>query len=150
MGLISDLFNRYREAVMYVIFGGFTTLVSWGSYALFEWCGIGLNVSNILSWVCGVLFAFVVNKWFVFESRSTEKVTIAREIGLFFSGRILTGVIAIVLFPILIAAFAAAGIPDSLFGTEGMIVRIITSIIEIVLNYVISKYMVFTHAHSDV
>ncbi len=149
MGFIGDMLTKHREAILYVVCGGFTTLVSWGSYAVFEWCGLDLNLSNILSWVCGVLFAFVVNKWIVFESRSTAKGTIAREISLFFGARIVTGVIAILLFPALIAVFDATGIDDSLFGTDGMVVRIITSIIEIVLNYVFSKYMVFTHAHES-
>lgn len=139
MGLIKNAVDRHREAVLYVIFGGFTTLVTWASYAIFVWFGMDLNLSNILSWVCGVLFAFAVNKWFVFSCRSTELRVIVRELGSFFGARIFTGIIAFILFPILLAF----GI-DYLFGVEGFYAKAITSVIEIALNYVFSKYLIFT------
>ena len=130
MGKISDLMTKYREAIAYVFFGGLTTIVGWVAYALFVNIGIELNLSNILSWVCGVTFAFVVNKWFVFQSKSVEKKTVLRELGSFFGSRIFTGVIAWVLFPILLWA----GIDQTFFGTEGFIAKVITSIIEIILK----------------
>ena len=145
MGKISDLMTKYREAIAYVFFGGLTTIVGWVAYALFVNIGIELNLSNILSWVCGVTFAFVVNKWFVFQSKSVEKKTVLRELGSFFGSRIFTGVIAWVLFPILLWA----GINQTFFGTEGFIAKVITSIIEIILNWVLSKYFVFKKERSE-
>ena len=145
MGKISDLMTKYREAIAYVFFGGLTTIVGWVAYALFVNIGIELNLSNILSWVCGVTFAFVVNKWFVFQSKSVEKKTALRELGSFFGSRIFTGVIAWVLFPILLWA----GIDQTFFGTEGFIAKVITSIIEIILNWVLSKYFVFKKERSE-
>lgn len=129
-----------REAFLYILFGGFTVLVSWVSYAAFVWIGLELNVSNILSWICAVLFAFVVNKWFVFENRSTEPKVVVKELGSFFSARILTGVIAIILFPVLLAM----GMDGDLFGVDGFPARIVTSLVEIAMNWVFSKYMIFT------
>ena len=145
MGKISDLMTKYREAIAYVFFGGLTTIVGWVAYALFVNIGIELNLSNILSWVCGVTFAFVVNKWFVFQSKSVEKKTVLRELGSFFGSRIFTGVIAWVLFPILLWA----GIDQTFFGTEGFIAKVITSIIEIILNWVLSEYFVFKKERSE-
>ena len=145
MGKISDVMTKYREAIAYVFFGGLTTIVGWVAYALFVNIGIELNLSNILSWVCGVTFAFVVNKWFVFQSKSVEKKTVLRELGSFFGSRIFTGVIAWVLFPILLWA----GIDQTFFGTEGFIAKVITSIIEIILNWVLSKYFVFKKERSE-
>ena len=145
MGKISVLMTKYREAIAYVFFGGLTTIVGWVAYALFVNIGIELNLSNILSWVCGVTFAFVVNKWFVFQSKSVEKKTVLRELGSFFGSRIFTGVIAWVLFPILLWA----GIDQTFFGTEGFIAKVITSIIEIILNWVLSKYFVFKKERSE-
>ena len=55
-----QLMGEHREAILYVVCGAFTTLVSLGSYALFEFVGIVPDLSNILSWICGVCFAFVV------------------------------------------------------------------------------------------
>ena len=145
MGKISDLMTKYREAIAYVFFGGLTTIGGWVAYALVVNIGIELNLSNILSWVCGVTFAFVVNKWFVFQSKSVEKKTVLRELGSFFGSRIFTGVIAWVLFPILLWA----GIDQTFFGTEGFIAKVITSIIEIILNWVLSKYFVFKKERSE-
>jgi len=129
-----------QEALLYIIFGVLTTIVSWVTYAIFVWLGVELNVSNILSWMCGVLFAFVVNKWFVFMCRSTDSGTVLRELGSFFSARIFTGLIAFVLFPLLIFV----GLDGSLFGIEGFPARIVTSLVEIALNWIFSKYFIFT------
>jgi putative flippase GtrA len=144
--LYNDAFGKYREATLYIIFGGLTTVVNWGAYALFVWAGIEINLSNILSWVVGVSFAFVVNKWYVFESKSLEKTAVLKEFGSFVGSRVVTGVIAVVLFPILYAI----GLNQSMFGIDGLWAKIVTSIIEIILNWVFSKYIVFKNgAHSQ-
>jgi putative flippase GtrA len=129
-----------RETVLYLAFGIVTTLVSWGAYSLFVLMGMDLNTSNILSWICGVTFAFVTNKWFVFESRSTETKVVATELGSFIAGRAATGVLAIVMFSILVAN----GMGGSFVGIEGLPARIVTSGVEIILNWGVSKYLVFT------
>jgi Predicted membrane protein len=138
-GQIGKMYKEHKEPILYVFFGGFTTLISLASYMVFVWLGLDLNVSNILSWVCGVLFAFVSNKWFVFSSKSTEKTTVIRELGSFVGARIFTGVLAAILFPILLAV----GFGGEFMGTEGFLARIITSIIEIILNWIFSKYLIF-------
>lgn len=141
--MISDLYHKimdqHREGIMYIFFGGFTTLISWASYALFVWLGINIDISNILSWVCGVSFAFVTNKWFVFMSHSLAPRTVLREVETFLGSRIVTGVIAIILFPILYSL----GLNQSIFGIDGLLAKIVTSVIEIVLNWIFSKYFVF-------
>ncbi len=133
------MLEEKREAILYLFFGGLTTIVSWASYALFVHLGIDINVSNILSWICGVLFAFTTNKWFVFMSRSVSAKTLLYELGSFFSARIFTGIVAWILFPILIFL----GLNQSLFNTDGFLAKMITSFIEIVLNWLFSKYIVF-------
>jgi putative flippase GtrA len=139
MGFVQDMLTKHREAILYVICGGFTTLVSWFTYAVFVWVGLDLNVSNILSWFCAVLFAFVVNKWIVFESKSLETKKVSIELVLFFGARIFTGVLSWILFPILIWI----GLDQTILGTEGLIAKIIVTIVEIALNWVFSKYMIF-------
>ena len=139
MGKISYLMMVHREAIMYVIMGGFTTLVTWVSYAGFVHFGVSEEVSNVLSWVCGVVFAFIVNKWIVFNSKTLKPKEVAREVVFFFGSRIFTLVVAVIAFPVLIDI----GFDQELFGTPGMVAKIITSVIEIVLNWVLSKYLVF-------
>jgi len=134
-----EMIARNRETVLYLAFGALTTLISWGSYSAFVLLGVDLNTSNILSWVCGVSFAFVTNKWFVFESRSTETSVVSTELGSFITGRRATGVLAIVMFSILVAG----GMGGNLLGVDGLPARMVTSGIEIILNWGISKYIVF-------
>ena len=139
MGTLGDLYTRYRQQIMYVIMGGFTTLVSWGAYYIFAGpLNLEVNLSNILSWVCGVMFAFVVNKWIVFESKRTEKAIVAQEFISFIGSRTLTGIVAWILFPILLYL----NIDKLLIDTNGMYAKIITSFVEIVLNWILSKYYV--------
>ncbi|MCL2032302.1 MAG: GtrA family protein [Methanomassiliicoccaceae archaeon] len=139
MGLTADLFGKHREGLLYLICGAGTVFVSWGTYALFVWLGIDINISNVLSWVCGVSFAFVLNKWVVFLSRSVERSVLAKEISSFFFLRIVTGVVAIVAFPILYNL----GMNQSLFDIDGLVAKITVSMIEILLNYFASKFVVF-------
>lgn len=122
-----------------MFFGALTTIINWSSYMVFVWLGIDINISNVLSWICGVSFAFVANKWFVFESRSTETQTVVREAGSFVGARIVTGLIGITLFPILYGL----GLNGSFMGTDGFPAKIVSSGVEIILNWIFSKYLVF-------
>ena len=141
---IAELYGRYKELILYGVFGVLTTVVTWVSYAAFAHLGIELNICNILSWVCGVSFAFITNKWYVFESRTLESAKVIREFVLFIGARIFTGVIAWVLFPILLWI----GLDQVILGTEGFLAKMIVTVIEIALNWVFSKYMVFRRSHS--
>jgi len=133
------LYGRYSELVRYGIFGVLNVVVTWVTYSIFVLVGINPTISNALSWVIGVLVAFVCNKFWVFDSKSTETKTVGREFISFVGGRILTGIVAIVGFPILYNLC----LNQSLFGVDGLWAKIITSAIEIALNFVISKYLVF-------
>lgn len=139
MGFVKTTIDEHREAVLYLFFGGLTTLVSWLTYTLFVWVGLEINASNIASWFCAVVFAFVVNKWFVFESKSLEKVGVIKELGMFFGARIFTGVLSWIIFPVLVMF----GLGMTVLGTEGLVAKIIVTVIEVALNWVFSKYYIF-------
>jgi len=139
MGFVKTTIDEHREAVLYLFFGGLTTLVSWLTYTLFVWVGLEINASNIASWFCAVVFAFVVNKWFVFESKSLEKVEVIKELGMFFGARIFTGVLSWIIFPVLVMF----GLGMTVLGTEGLVAKIIVTVIEVALNWVFSKYYIF-------
>ena len=139
MSKIIDLYRKHQEAALYLLFGFLTTVVNWGTYAVLVLCGLEINVSNIISWITGVLFAFAVNKWFVFRSRSLVPVVVLRELGSFFAARIITGAIAIILFPIVYAL----GMNQTIMGIDGFVAKVFTTVIEIVLNWLFSKYLIF-------
>ena len=66
MEKIKQIYKQYKEIIMYLIMGGLTTLVNWGTYAGFIKIGSSVTVSNIVAWIAGVLFAYITNKIFVF------------------------------------------------------------------------------------
>jgi putative flippase GtrA len=80
-----------RELVLYVFFGALTFLVNIVTYFIFEdLMGINYLISNILAWFFSVLFAYVTNRIWVFESKSPD---ILKEMSLFFGGRIFSGAV---------------------------------------------------------
>ena len=120
-----------RELVLYVVFGAFTFLVNIVTYFLFESVmGINYLVSNILAWFFSVLFAYITNRTWVFESKSPK---ILKEMSLFFGGRIFSGVVDTVLMYLFIDVLVLG----NTFS------KIVVQIIVIVLNYVFSKLIVF-------
>ena len=59
---IKALFQKYKEIIFYLFWGGMTTLVSWGSYSFFVTLLHSVAAANVLSWICAMLFAFATNK----------------------------------------------------------------------------------------
>ena len=59
MEKIKQIYKQYKEIIMYLIMGGLTTLVNWGTYAGFIKIGSSVTVSNIVAWIAGVLFAYI-------------------------------------------------------------------------------------------
>ena len=132
--------DRIKEIVLYLFFGGMTTAVSWGSYALLvKGLGCNIAVGNTLSWIMAVLFAFATNKQFVFRSRSWQSNIMIPELFKFLGARLGTGVLEIVGVPLLVKL----GFDYTLFGVKGAWSKIVVSFVVVVLNYVFSKVVIF-------
>lgn len=136
---VKSALNKHREGILYLICGGIVVLLTWTVYSVLVNGGTEKNVSNIVSWVCGVLFAFVPNKLIVFSNRTLKPEIVARELGSFIGSRIFTGTLAIIMFPLLYGI----GLNHSIFGTDGLAAKIAVTAVEIVLNWTFSKYLVF-------
>ena len=136
---ITEMYRKHEEIILYLIFGFLTTVVNWGTYTVLVMCGVEINISNIISWIVGVLFAFTVNKWYVFKSRILAPAVVLRELVSFFAARIVTGAIAIILFPIVYAL----GMDQTIFGIDGAAAKVFTTILEIILNWAFSKFLIF-------
>ncbi len=146
MDKLLELYKKYRELIVYFITGVLTTLVNWVSYALFvEIFGWSVAVSNALAWIVAVIFAYLVNKLWVFQSYSWELRFIVRECFLFISARILTGIVEIAGVPLLVKI----GLNQPFFGVKGMCAKIVISVIVMILNYVFSKLIVFRTKKED-
>lgn len=79
-----ELWNRYGAVLLYLFFGGCTTILNVCLYyCLRHLAGYSLNASNIAAWVGAVLFAYVTNRKWVFESKAKGALPVAKEIGRF-------------------------------------------------------------------
>ena len=80
MQRIKELAIKYKEIISYLIFGVLTTIVSLGTYygSVYTFLnpndGFQLQIANIISWITGVLFAYITNRKFVFESKEKNKI----------------------------------------------------------------------------
>ena len=139
MSAVPDIYGKHGEAIRYLFFGVLNVMITWAAYAVFVVVDVDPSISNMLSWICGVLFAFFVNKWFVFGCKSLQKLTLLRELASFTGARLFTGVIAIVGFPILYEI----GFDSAFMGIDGFMAKMTVTAIEVVLNYFLSKYYIF-------
>ena len=137
---IIKIYKEHEEIINYIIIGGLTTLISlivkYGllftildSKNAFE-----LQLSVIISWIVSVLFAYVTNRKFVFKSKSKK---IAEEITKFFSSRIMT----LLLDAFIMWFFVTLLKLNS--NIEVIIITLISQVLVIVLNYILSKLFVF-------
>ena len=134
MDKAKELIIKYKEVISYLIFGVLTTVVNFIVYFLFARVfRVNDIISNVIAWVLSVLFAYITNKIYVFESKTTERKEIFREITSFFSCRALSGVMDVGLF--------ALGV--KLLAMNDLIMKIITQILVVILNYVFSKVFIF-------
>lgn len=138
--MIKEIWNKYKEMIMYLIFGVATTLVNWVVYgSLMQIPDMLMTFANVIAWVVAVLFAFITNKWFVFESKNLEAQALIKEFGMFVGARVITGVFEIVGVPLLYYL----GMRQSILGIEGFFAKIVVSVLVVILNYVFSKILIF-------
>lgn len=133
MEKIKALFLKYRELILYVIFGGLTTVVSFVSYWALSWSGVHYLIAQGVSWAAAVAFAFVVNKIFVFEDRDNSLHAILRQLGQFVSVRIASGVIETALLWLLV----------DIIKMNQDIAKIPVAVLTVVINYIASKLLIF-------
>ncbi len=128
------LLEKYRGLILYVVFGVLTTAINIAVYAL---CYRVLRLpnvpSNVVAWILAVLFAFVTNKLYVFESKSLERGTVMRELLSFVGARLATGLLDL--------AVMFVGV-DLLHGPD-LVFKVGSNVLVIILNYVLSKLIVF-------
>ena len=133
--VIKGLYFEYKEVINYLVFGGLSTVVNFVSYFIFaRIVSIEEVTSSGLSWFCAVLFAYITNKLFVFESKTNNKKDFFKEIVYFFACRVLSGILCDV------GTFA---LMINVLGINDIIAKIVTQVMVVVLNYVFSKIVIF-------
>ncbi len=131
MEKIKNLLFKYKEAILYLIFGVLTTAVNWVVYfPLTKLTPIHYQVATVISWIAAVVFAYFTNREFVFLSKNKNKIM---EFIKFTSGRIFSLLAEMAVLFLLIEIIAFHEDMSKIFG----------QVIVVILNYIISKVFVF-------
>lgn len=148
MNKVKNLIIKYKELIVYGIFGVGTTLVNFLTYKLFNVL-LGVEyylVSNIIAWFISVVFAYVTNKLFVFESKTWKVKVVAKEVTSFFAARIFSFVVEEAGLFLLVDI---CGMKDFAFEICGftvsgnMISKVALAVVVVVMNYFFSKFVIF-------
>ncbi len=134
MNKVQALFQKHKNILLYLFFGALTTLVDYLVYfPMFNLCRLSAGVSNIIAWAVSVVFAYFTNKLFVFKSLDWSNKTVIPEMLKFIGCRFGSG-----LLETLLIVFSV-----DLFMHDGNIMKLLSSVIVVVLNYIASKWLVF-------
>ena len=137
---MNKFWKKHKEAILYILFGGATTAINIFVYFVATaWFSLPTTGSNIIAWILSVIFAFITNKLFVFESKSWAPRIAIKESVAFFVSRLLSGVLDVGLFELLLLL----GLNHAFFGSEGFVAKILVNIVVIAVNYILSKLIIF-------
>ena len=132
--ILQPFYIKKKEILLYLFFGGLAFVVSIGSFAIFNLImGVNELISNFFSWFITVLFAFITNRIWVFQSPTKGYWEFFLQLCSFFGGRIITLAIEEVLLFIFI----------TWLGMSSVLVKTVAQVVVIVLNYFISKLLIF-------
>lgn len=127
---MKNLLIKYRQVIDYLFWGAATTVVNYIAYFLMTRAlQLGAVPANIVAWAVSVIFAFWVNRAFVFHGEGNP----VKEFLLFTGGRVFSGVLETGMLWLFV---------DILHFNDGL-VKILASVIVVVLNYIFSKFIIF-------
>ena len=135
MEKIKEQYFKYKEIINYLVCGGLATVVNFVTYFIVaRLIGIDKVLSSGISWFFSVLFAYITNKLFVFESKTDGIKAILIEMGSFFLARIVSGILCDV------GTFA---LMVNVFNINDLFAKVVTQIMVVIVNYVFSKLIIF-------
>lgn len=150
MRKLKELFVKYKEIILYLVFGVLTTLVDYLVYKPITLIApdseIIATVAKAVAWIAAVVFAFVTNKLFVFEDKRWTRDPVLHQAASFLAARVFTLVLSL-----LITYFGMKLLKNwdwfmsiPLLGTHASdIIWLIQSVLTVVLNYIFSKLWIF-------
>ena len=148
MKKIEELILKYKELIVYVVFGGLTTVVN---LLVFTVCGMAFGdekylISNVIAWFAAVVFAYITNKLWVFESKSWNVKVLLKEVPSFFAARVASLLIEEVGLYIFVdlLSFKELSIDILSFEIGGeLIAKIALAVVVVAFNYIFSKFVIF-------
>ena len=138
--IFEGFYKKYKEILLYLFFGALTTVVSIGSFAVLQ-VGLGMNVlvANVISWILAVTFAFITNRIWVFDAKTEGAGQFLVQMAKFFGGRVFT----------LIDEEAILFVFITKLGMNSVLIKVIAQVVIVILNYLISKLLVFRKRETE-
>lgn len=131
---IRHLITKYYDILAYLVFGVLTTVVNYLVYLpCYNLLEMSAAVSNVIAWAVAVAFAYLTNKPFVFRSHDWSAKTVVPELTKFVGSRIASGALETGIIFLTV----------DLLAWNGNVMKLVTSVIVVVLNYIASKLLVF-------
>lgn len=131
---IKDLANKNREVILYIVFGVATTVINIVTYYIFaRIIGVSVIEASIIAWIISVVFAYFTNKIWVFRSKTWKPDELFKEFLSFVTARLATGALDIGIMFLFV----------TMLGFNDIIIKVLSNVIVIILNYILSKLLVF-------
>ena len=128
---------KRRDIILYLVFGVLTTVVDWFvSFLLYRIWGQAIDENsylihgaNAVAWLCAVLFAFVTNRTWVFESKRTGFFPVLGELAAFAGGRVMTLLLQEGIFAVMF----------DWLGINEYVVKVVAAVIVVIINFFLGK-----------
>lgn len=131
---IRPLLHKYREIISYVFWGAMTTAVNYVTYLLLtESLQVYYLTSTVIAWAISVLFAYFVNKLFVFQSKTWAWQVALRELWQMVASRVFSLGLEMAIMWFFV---------DMLLCPHA-VVKLLANVLVVVVNYVLSKFIIF-------
>lgn len=128
---MKNIIKKNKEIIMYLVFGVLTTVVNIVVYYIFSnLLHMNYLFSNAMAWFLSVLFAYVTNRKYVFDSKNNQ---IIKEAISFFGSRLATGIMDMMLMWFLV----------NFNIVNDVVAKVVVNVIVVILNYILSKLVVF-------
>ncbi len=132
--IFKPLWVNKKDIVLYIFFGGLTTVVSLVCFAIPVYVfHINELIANTISWIFAVAFAFFTNRIWVFNAPTKTTGQFIYQLISFYAGRLLSYGMEMLIIFIFITKL----------GYNKMLIKILAQIIVLIANYIISKLLVF-------
>ena len=140
MRFLKDLLNRYKSVVAYLFFGVCSTIVNIAAYYICaHFLSLSTGLSTAVAWIFAVIFAYITNKLWVFESKSWKRGVVIKEAASFFACRLATGAFDVVFMMVTV----------DVLGWNDLLMKIISNVVVVIINYIASKFLIFRKSKKE-
>ncbi len=167
---MKGFFKKYREIIMYLIFGVLTTIIAWIPRLAITWIVKGAfnlqetdlayfvtyTIAISIGWVAGVIFAFFTNKRFVFENKANGEAAV-KQFWTFTASRVATLILDLTVSNLLVLLLNAVGFvgfvienPIKTVNVDATLIStLVAAVLVVIGNYVLSKIFVFKNKDKE-